>query len=122
MEAIPRIHSRTGLIETARALVSESAICRALQEGSVENVGGFHHLPPSGLPGWILRVRSKHGRTWFLAVMMDDIKHRYVCKRLTKIPWLEWAGNGSPFRTLQTGDRPRHNFFMQQEARRLGKG
>ena len=64
-----------------------------MQEGRTVVFGGFRTIPPFGLPGWICQVRSRHGRIWLLALMVDEISHSYKCNRIEEIPWEHWVGN-----------------------------
>ena len=84
------------------------AICRALNEGQVEFFGGFNPIPPTTRPGWIMRITSAHGRTWYVAVIMYDC--RYGIRILKDIPWSSWVGTNfwdDEFRTrLHSGDNP----------------
>lgn len=51
-----------------------SVIRRALHgDGQVENLGVFSWLPPFGRPGWVVKVVSRSGKLWFLAVTIGRI-------------------------------------------------
>jgi len=84
-----------------------TAIVRALNEGQVEFFGGFNPIPPTTHPGWILRVTSVYGKTWYVAVICYDC--RYGIRILRDVPWGNWAGTFAwgGFRTpLHSGDHP----------------
>lgn len=88
------------------------AIARALDYGKVEFLGGFKPIPPSALPGWILKVTSIYGRKWIIAILANDIKHIYEIRIMKTVPWKNWVGidrlfNHKNFRdTLFSGDHP----------------
>jgi hypothetical protein len=87
-----RLLSRTALLDEAIRLSPTRGCRRAIEEGRAEVLGGFAAIPPYGLPGWILRVRSRHGRTWLLAVLVDEVKHVYTARLVDEVPWSEWVG------------------------------
>jgi len=72
---------------------SRKAICRALNEGQVEFFGGFDPIPLTTHPGWIMRVTSIRGRTWYVAVICYD--RRYGIRILRDVPWDKWHGTDS---------------------------
>lgn len=88
------------------------AIARALDHGKVEYLGGFNLIPPSTLPGWILKVTSVHGKQWIIAVLANDTKHVYEIRIIKSVPWKNWIGTDSLFnhRTFRiklfSGDNP----------------
>jgi hypothetical protein len=90
-----------------RPLVPSRGCLRAIETGPVIVMGGFRETPPYKLPGWICSVRSKHGRTWLLALLVDEINHKYLCRLLDEIPWGHWIGraNGTEW-TVYDGDDP----------------
>jgi len=86
---------------------ARQAICRAINEGQVEFFGGFNLIPPTTHPGWIMRVTSAHGRTWYVAVICYD--HRYGIRILRDVPWDKWVGEfqwGGFRARLHSGDHP----------------
>jgi len=88
------------------------AIARALDHGKVEFLGGFSLILPSILPGWILKITSIYDKQWIVAVLANDITHRYEIRIIKSIPWKNWAGtdcfnNHNSFRDkLFSGDNP----------------
>lgn len=102
-----RIITRSGLVEKLHGLCPSRACQKAMQAGRIAVIGGFSNIPPFGLPGWICCVRSVHGRTWLLALCVDEIEHRYLCRRPDKIPWDLWVGraNGDTWNAYD-GDEP----------------
>lgn len=86
------------------------AIVRALDYGQVEFLGGFKLIPPSALPGWILKVTSLYNKKWNVAVLANDKEHRYEIRIIKSIPWKNWVGifYASIFRVkLFSGDNPK---------------
>lgn len=87
-------------------------IVRALEQGKIEYLGGFSLIPPSTLPGWILKVMSIYGGKWIIAVLANDIKHIYEIRIIKSVPWKNWVGtdrlfNHKKFRIkLFSGDNP----------------
>ena len=82
--------SRTHIILWLENHCSRKAIVRALYEGQVEFFGGFNPIPPTTRPGWIMRITSAHGRTWYVAVICYD--RRYGIRILKDVPWDSWCG------------------------------
>jgi hypothetical protein len=87
-----RITTRTQLIEIAREIVPSRQIKRALQEGKVVVLGGFNPIPRTQRPGWVIVARSRHGRSWLVAVIPDDLRHEYRYGVFDKISAADWVG------------------------------
>lgn len=102
-----RMTTRTGLIEMLYPLVPSRACQKAIEAGRIRVIGGFRDIPPFSLPGWICCVRSVHGRTWLLALCVDEISHKYLCHLPDEIPWSMWVGkaNGDDWNAYN-GDDP----------------
>lgn len=100
--------SKTHVILWLENHCSRKAIVRALYEGQVEFFGGFNPIPPTTQPGWIMRITSAHGRTWYVAVICYD--RRYGIRILRDVPWDKWVGEnswGDAFKVhLYSGDDP----------------
>ena len=99
--------SKTHIILWLEKNCPRQAIVRALHEGQVEFFGGFNPIPPTTHPGWILRVTSAHGKTWYVAVIA--YQNRYGIRILKDVPWDKWVGTfmWGKFRTqLYSGDDP----------------
>ena len=80
------ITSRSQFVEQAHALCPTRAAQRAIRAGRITLLGGFYDIPPFGKPGFICHVHSRHGRTWFLAlVRQTDRSFRGVY--IEDIPW-----------------------------------
>ena len=102
------LRTRTELIQFARDNCTSSACKRAFLTGTVTVFGGFDPLPPGTVPGWILCVRSIHGRAWYLAVLADDVRHCFrVREQEPNVPWEHWKGSldDQEF-TMKSGDIP----------------
>ena len=80
------------------------AIVRALEQGRVEFLGGFNPIPPPTLPGWILKVTSLYNKQWNVAILADDVGHRYEIRIIKFIPWECWMGELKE--PLFCGDNP----------------
>jgi len=94
---------------------ARKAICRAINEGQVEFLGGFKPIPPTTHPGWIMRVTSTHDRTWYVAVICYD--RRYGIRILRDVPWGLWYGTDSrgvlgP--SLYRGDHPEEYKILRE--------
>ena len=114
-----RLRTRTELIQFAEARCGSYACRRAFLTGKVMVFGGFSTIPPGTDPGWILRVKSRHGRAWLLAVVTDDIKHCYCVREIEKIPWAKWtgcAGRGQGY-SIYDGDMPVQAARAYKEAK-----
>ena len=101
--------SRTHLILWLENNCPRPSIVRALYEGTVEFYGGFNPVPPTKHPGWIMGVRSAHGRIYYVAVIA--YRDHYGIRILRDVPWGNWVGtvlwNDSEFRTqMFSGDHP----------------
>ena len=109
--------SRTHVILWLENNCSRKAICRALYEGQVEFFGGFDSIPLTTHPGWILGIKSAHGRMFYVAVICYD--RRYGIRILRDVPWDKWVGTTNRKRCilqpLYSGDHPTE----YQELRRI---
>ena len=81
------------------------AIVRALLHGSTELLGGFDRIPPSGRPGWIVRVRSQFGKVWLVAIVPNRTQTDYEIRIPKEVPWKHWCGGPIP-NPIYKGDRP----------------
>ena len=50
---------------------------RAIESGEAELLGGFDKIPPSSLPGWVVRLKSPLGREGLVAVLIGT-PHYYM--------------------------------------------
>ena len=80
------IQSRTQFIEEAHSLCPTRAAQRAIREGRITLLGGFHCIPPFGEPGFICHVTSRYGRTWFLALVRQEDRS-FRGSYIENIPW-----------------------------------
>lgn len=83
MRARP-LNGRDDLLAVASRLAPSRACQRAIAEGRVDTLGGF--TPPGGLPFYGLRVESRLGRVWWLAVEVDEEARRFRVRRLDGDP------------------------------------
>lgn len=99
--------TREDLIEYLVAHSPRPAISRAIAEGRpIELLGGFSHIPPSNMPGWIIRIISRFGKKFYAALRVHKIwKHELFVELLEHVPWNYWDGDKSE-NELYKGDRP----------------
>ena len=117
MNAKP-IRTRQDLIDLI-ALCAPSRSCeRSIAAGRVEVLGGF--TSAGGLPCWIVRIQSRRGRTWIIALNCDEKDRRYQAEYLDSVPWLRWIGTSKGTRPLIDGDHPTEYAFRRLTARRYG--
>lgn len=92
--------------------VSQRSIIRAIEEGTVEYLGGFSRteLTPQS-PVWVCRITSIYNRVWIIASYTDGT----VC-HLDHIPWKYYAGGNSK-NTLYSGDNPANYRKLRYLAR-----
>ncbi len=82
------------------------AVLRALEDGSVELLGGFSLIPPGNSPGLIVRVTSRHGIRYNVAIQPFVPCGTYA-RCVPRVPWENWVGD--PKRsppTIYDGDDP----------------
>ena len=101
---MPALHirNRNDLIKYVVDHAPYKAIERALLEGEVENYGAFEEILATDFPGWIIKVKSKSGREWFLTIS-PKTEEVIVIK---EVPWNGWMGNHRPENPLYAGDNP----------------
>jgi len=100
------IRTRNNLIKFLEENTSGRYL-RALQNHN-ENLGAFEQVLSSIDPGWIVRVTSKRGDIYYLAITLwvkSKIFPGYRICILKKIPWKRWVGDKSE-NSLYRGDFP----------------
>ena len=102
--------SRLHIVSWLEKTCPRKAIVRALSEGSVEFYGGFNSVPPTTDPGWIIRVTSIYGKTWYVAIIA--YRDHYGIRILRDVFWGSWVGtvfwDDGKFRTqIFSGDNPK---------------
>lgn len=109
------IHRRADLLALVRDYVPSRACGRAMDEDRAIVHGGFE--PPVGLPYWLVKVTSRHGRVWYIAVVCDEPRNRFSITYPDRVEWQHWAGsiNG---KGIKDGDDPRLYALMRATARR----
>lgn len=115
-----RINTRTALVEEIYGRLTSASCKQSLREGRVRVFGGFSSIPPSGLPGWICQIRSRHGRTWLLALLVDENSHSYKLARLGSIPWKNWVGKKDG-KGVYDGDNPQEHWREHRKSVILGR-
>ena len=107
--------NKTHLILWLENNCARKAITRALYEGQVEFFGGFDPIPPTTQPGWMLGIKSAHGKIWYVAVICYD--HRYGIRILRDVPWGNWHGTDSRGKLgphLYRGDHPEEYLKLKE--------
>ena len=112
---IPRI--KDDLITAIRNNVSRRAIIRALEEGTVENLGGFETIQE--MSGYLVRVTSRYGREWIVGLLYRRGMNKIHFKLLPEVPWEKWLGVQYPHSELINGDNPLMN--RENYERKLDK-
>jgi hypothetical protein len=101
-------------------LVAQHAPSRACATAVFDNralvLGGF--TAPECFPCYIVRVRSKHGREWFIACDVDEDTGRHQIRHIEAVPWRYWVGRSDGRRPLIDGDDPIRSSYQRMKARR----
>lgn len=109
------LHSRADLIALAAQAAPSKACVRAISEDRATSLGGF--TPAGGLPCFVVQVRSKHGRQWFITIEVDEAAHRYLVRTLDAVPWSAWDGRIGGKRLID-GDVPTEAAFKRMKAKK----
>ena len=98
------IRNRNELIEFLEEHAPNPSIARALQEGTVENLGGFF----GGAAGdyWVMRVISRFNKIWYVATRPRIFQKEYHAYELKEVSWEFWEGDKSTNKLYQ-GDNPK---------------
>ena len=109
------MHRRADLIEAVRDYAPTRACRRAIDEDRSTVLGGF--ITPEGLPYWLVKVISQHGREWLLGLECDEESNRFRPFWPDRVKWQHWDGriNG---RSLKDGDDPKTYALRRAQARR----
>jgi hypothetical protein len=116
--------TRDDLVEYLVHHSPRPAISRAIAEGRpIEFLGGFSLIPPSKMPGWIVKVTSRFGREFFIALRTHKLwKQELFVEIITKVPWKYWDGDKAKI-PLYQGDIPEEYRRLKNEsATRTTKG
>lgn len=107
------IRTRAQLIEWLVKNPPSLAIKRAIEEGSIEHLGGFM----SACPYWLIRVTSpRFKKTWLIKI----VYHRFIMAfvdTMNGVPWDRWVGDRST-NALYTGDSPKQYKEFKENARK----
>lgn len=91
---------------------------RALQNHN-ENLGGFSQVLDCDAPGWIVRVTSKHGDVYYLAIIGTRLLDYFTVAILYKSPpWKYWIGDTSE-NPLYRGDNSEKYKLLRDEANKI---
>jgi hypothetical protein len=113
------IHSRDDLIDVIRGRCPLTSCNRAIDSGEVLVLGGF--APPEGITGqphWVLRVTSRHGRVWHVAVLPHSFGVNV--KIIKEVDWKNWLGSDRGAPDIYNGDDPLYSsrhWWDAQETR-----
>ncbi len=114
---------RKHLLQWLAKNCTRKSVVRAMDEGTVENLGTFSKLGPDNSPGWIILVTAEKGKAWRIEVA-SRIRSRgfgvYITPWLpntgVKIPWEYWNG-GILDNNLYDGDNPTEYGGLRDERR-----
>jgi hypothetical protein len=113
------VHHKRDLVNLIRDHTPTRACSRALDEGTVIALGGF--APAQGCPRWILQVDSARGRRWYIAVVVDEQRHRYSIEYPETIEWADWNGRSDRRHPVYDGDDPVIYAFRRMKARQCSE-
>ena len=106
-----RFHTRNNLLEWLEEHAPYRQIRRAVVEGEVELYGFFEYsvfMPE----GWVVRVKSRFGKEWFVSVYLNSHTHEYQAMVLHTVVWNYYKGGGSE---LFRGDDPEKYEQLKEE-------
>lgn len=89
------LHTRQQLITWLEHNITDPILSDALEWGRIINLGGFDPLPTSKNPGWIMKLVSRYGRTFYLAVAVDKKSWELYWFRLKEVDWTNWVGENA---------------------------
>lgn len=114
---LPRlIRTREHLLAYAATGCPSKAAERALAGRNVTVLGGFSSVPPSWLPGWVCKIESGRGSTWYVAVVVNRDGNGYAAFPIDKVPWDVYVGTKDM--PLHRGDDPKYAEFRHRMATR----
>ena len=92
-------------------------IRRAIWNGSLELLGGFSKIPPSNYPGWIIKLTTRYGKKYLVAIICNYDKLKQYCMIIDSVPWELW--DGKPGRkSIYEGDNPEKYMRLKNENNR----
>jgi hypothetical protein len=86
------IRTREQLLRYIRDNLSSfyRSVHRALEKGTVKNLGGFHAVPQGSLlGGWIVEVTSIRKQKWYVCVKTTYDNKGYTVGVVKNVPWDE---------------------------------
>lgn len=81
-------------------------------------LGGFHQVPPSTRPGWIVQVTSRFRHTWYVVVTPVAETHETRVWLTEEVPWDQWAGQIGRASNIYDGDDPQAALLQKVQAKR----
>jgi hypothetical protein len=108
--------TREDLTDVAARHAPTNACATAMRQQRAVVLGGF--ATPGTLPCWIVRVDSKRGKQWFIAVDCDEANVKYGVRYLEsdEVPWEDWIGKSTGRRILIDGDEPVLSAYKRCQA------
>ena len=100
-----QIRNKNDLLAWLEKNAPRKAIANAMLEGKVELFGFFNPVPKNhgmGM-GWIIKITSKRGMFWNIAVSISKFKPKYCAYTIEAVLWKNYAGGNTP---LFAGDNP----------------
>lgn len=116
---------RKDLIRWVEQNCTRKSVVRAMQEGSVENLGMFSNIGPTPCTdGWIVRVKSERGKVWLLEIVPTGARKFgiYITECMTpddSVLWEYWCPCDPSFgiNPLYAGDNPTEYGRLRDERR-----
>ena len=114
------IHFRTknNILAWLEKHCPRKTIVRSLSQNGAELLGGFDPIPPSGRPGWIVRVRSAYGKVWLVAVIPNAGQMDYEIRILQGVPWGNYVGCSNNDSCIYAGDKPLLYRSLKERSKR----
>jgi hypothetical protein len=99
------------------------AIRRACVEGTVEVLGAFYTTCSSNavlVPGFMVRVTSRHGREWLVSVCPSADQREWVLCVRSAVRWEHYTAestvSGRAYYSIYAGDHPLKYLSLKTEA------
>ncbi len=116
-----RIIDKNSLLAWLEQYAPYMMIQRALKDPNAkhENLGYFKVVPPTSLPGWIVKVTSTHDKTWVVVIQGVPFTNTYRTWVMLdgNIEWKYWIGN-TCVNPLWVGDHPGDYKELKENVKR----
>ncbi len=112
-----QIISREELLSFVVKRIVYVYIKRAINDGPVENLGGFCPVDPDcALKGWIIKVITRTKRVVHVGIYADWKNLCYTLKLIEEVCWKDWIGDQFLDKKLYAGDNPdQYTVLKEQE-------